>query len=388
MNYLKVPNSDIQLTDGSVVMLARFPGTKWVVHYGWYDYSGRRAMGWYFSSIPAQTVIPATNQDLQLIVVIDNGGSEGGSGNANLPAPSIIPDPTVPGPSPVMPSPCPPGPSPCPPGPTPPSPCPPGPVPGPTPPFHPDQDGPSSPLESTCPSPIVNFSKNDKYLLDASWISLPSIKYRDYLSSIIDIPDGKVVKINNVDGKTRYYAWDAIDQRWNEKFYENDAEELLVNYYTKEEIDIYINEINSDISNLQSETESSINTIRTDIEAEATARQAADEAEATARSNADDALQATITDLAEEISTFSFDFDSIMDRLDILEEAVFNIQKIVAEATNTVIVSDSGTMKDSGVSIGDDSIDEPVAYASPKTLATEKAVVKLVDENVVQWSSF
>ena len=94
MNYLKVPDSNIKLTDGSVVMLARFPGTKWVVHYGWYDYSGRRGMGWYFSSIPAQTVIPVTAQDLDLIVLIDQGKSE-------EPERPPIPDhPPAPGPGP------------------------------------------------------------------------------------------------------------------------------------------------------------------------------------------------------------------------------------------------------------------------------------------------
>ena len=69
LNYLKVPDSNVKLTDGSVVMLSRFPGTKWVVHNGWYNYAGRRYMGWYFCSIPAQTIIPANSQDLTMITV-------------------------------------------------------------------------------------------------------------------------------------------------------------------------------------------------------------------------------------------------------------------------------------------------------------------------------
>ena len=355
MNYLKVPDSDIQLTDGSVVMLARFPGTKWVVHYGWYDYSGRRAMGWYFSSIPAQTVIPATNQDLKLIVLIDNGSSTDEPGVVGPPAPPVVPGPCNPGS---------------------------------VPPFQPENGGLFPLPDSTCPSPTAYFSKNDKYLLDTSWISLPSIKYRDALSTLIKIPDGKIVKVNNVDGKTRYYSWDAVDQRWNEKFFENDAEELLVNYYTKEEIDILLGVLRGDIAELETDVNSSISTIRSNLEEEISARRAADDAEATARRAADDALQATVNDLSAEVSSFSFNFDSIIERLDALEAAVFDIQDIVAESNNTVLVSKNGTLKDSGISIGDDSIDEPTVYANPKTLATEKAVAKLVDENVVQWSSF
>ena len=140
-------------------------------------------------------------------------------------------------------------------------------------------------------SPMAYFSKNDKYLLDASWISLPSIKYRDALSTIIKIPDGKVVKINNVDGKTRYYSWDAVDQRWNEKFYENDAEELLVDYYTKEEIDGMLDAIgveisdfegrcNTRIDDLSSALNTAVTDINNDIAEEANIRLAADNAEA------------------------------------------------------------------------------------------------------------
>ena len=38
--------------------------------------------------------------------------------------------------------------------------------------------------------------------------------------------------------------------------------------------------------------------------------------------------------------------------------------------------------------IGDDVIGEPSEYASSKTLATEKAVAQIVDENAAHWSSF
>lgn len=180
MNYIEVPNSNIKLVDGSVVMLARFPGTKWVVHYGWYEYSGCRSMGWYFSSIPAQTVIPVTSSDLQLIVLVEPGSTV---------------DPDLP---PFPPGPYPP---PYPPGPIPPGPIPPGPIP-------------------PAPAPPAVFTQSDKYFLDSAWITLPSIQYRDMLPFIGRVPDGKVVKIDNEDGISKYYAWNAKYQRWDEKFYE------------------------------------------------------------------------------------------------------------------------------------------------------------------------
>lgn len=329
MNYLKVPDSNIQLTDGSVVMLARFPGTKWVVHYGWYEYAGRRNMGWYFSSIPAQTVIPATTQDLQLIVVIDQGDVTEEIVVTNSGTPTTFP-----------------GPGPCPPSP-------------PAPPFEPGSTGLFPQPDCASKSPVAYFSKNDKFLLDSSWITLPSIKYRDALSTIITIPDGKVVKVNNVDGKTRYYSWSAIDQRWNEKFYENDTEELLVDYYTKEEIDALLLAINTDISDFERRCSADV-----------------------------DELSGDVSELTRVVNSFSSTIEDLLRRVENLETALFNIQKITATSDDTVLVSQDGAIKDSGVSIGDDVIDEPTSYASSKTLATEKAVVRLVDENVAQWSLF
>ena len=57
-------DSGIQIVDGSIVILARFPGTKWIVHKGWYAYQGNQYNGWYLSSIPSQTTMPLVDSDL------------------------------------------------------------------------------------------------------------------------------------------------------------------------------------------------------------------------------------------------------------------------------------------------------------------------------------
>ena len=472
MNYIKVPDSNIKLTDGSVVMLARFPGTKWVVHYGWYDYSGRRGMGWYFSSIPAQTVIPVTSQDLQLIVLIDEGKSE----ENELPPSSdgsLVPSPGLP----------PEGPGPKPPW------------------IAPTPDTglyPVNPDNKWNPygDPRAYFSKNDQYLLDASWITLPSIKYRDALPTICNIPDGKIVMVVSVDGVTRYYSWNAPDQRWDEKFFENDAEKLLVNYYDISEVDAKFTEVNSSIEDLEaSETQlstkvdtatSDITTLRDELEdtiaevqikldneitarteglaSESQSRIAADEAEATSRIAADQRLDAAITRFDGSLEALQLDIASdfeeetnarvaadnteiqartqsvnaealarqeadnalntailslnstvadyraadqtrfaaleaadtswndrlaaLSSKVTSLEQAVFHITSIVATDSNTILVSSGGTLKDSGVKIGDDQINEAASYASANTLATEKAVARIVEASVTQWSSF
>lgn len=94
--FLPVPGCTYQLVDGSVVILDRFPGLKWVVHYGWYSYNGAQYQGWYFSSIPSQTVIPVTPEDLRMLQVIQYTGSDTDPG---CPVPTY-PYPICPPPSP------------------------------------------------------------------------------------------------------------------------------------------------------------------------------------------------------------------------------------------------------------------------------------------------
>ena len=318
MQLLKIPDSDINISDGSVVMLARFPGTKWEVHYGWYEYFGRQSMGWYFCSIPAQTVIPVTSKDLQLITIIDPNNS-----SSNLPAPTVT---TVLGNC-----------------------------------LNNISDGcncTDSDIFDDCGSPncdcnIVDckpeynifpgnssafFSKNDQFFLDSSFISVPSINYRDLLKTVFKIPDGKVVKVNNVNGASKYYSWNDPYQRWDDVSYEVDMEEIEANYYNKEQIDELLANIN-------------------------------------------DTIQSVSNNIQLEIT-------AIKERLSALESAVFHIGDISITHDNTVLVSNEGTLKDSGVSIGDDVISEPSEYADPNTLATEKAVAKKFEDSIASWSSF
>lgn len=303
LNYLKVPDSNIKLTDGSVVMLSRFPGTKWVVHNGWYNYAGRRYMGWYFCSIPAQTIIPANNQDLSLITVI----SEGNSNADSIPAPPMIDTPGMgmPG-TPHMPGPWDKHIPPCPPHPMPPYP--------PVPP-QPEPDGPAY------------FSQSKDEMLAEAFISVPNIKQRDALADkyVKDgIPDGKIVRVNSVEGEVRYYKWSTYNDRW-----EDWSEEFL-----------------SDIT-------TQISDISTSVE-----------------------------ELSELVDS------GLSDRVDKLEDSVYDIQKINPTTQNTILVSNEGTLKDSGFSIGDDEIGEPSEYANATTLATEKAVAKKVEESATTWNEF
>jgi len=86
--YLKIPNTCVRLYDGTVVLLSRFPNVRWIVHNGWYTYQNEQRMGWYFNSIPANEVIPVSDEDLQTCIVVDP--------RAIQPCPPCPPCPPVP----------------------------------------------------------------------------------------------------------------------------------------------------------------------------------------------------------------------------------------------------------------------------------------------------
>lgn len=270
---LNIPGSNVKITDGTIVMLARFPGTRWVVHNGWYVYNGRNYFGWYFCSVPAQTVLPVNPQDLVGISVVSSGDSS----SAINPSPN--PGYPCPGPEPGVY---------------------PGPYPG-------DNFGPNPfPPVPPCPphDKPAYFGQKELAMLNASMITVPNI--RDlYNIDTRRIPNGRIVAVNSVDGERKFFIWNMVDDRWDEfEFVEGYSE-----------------------------------------------------------------LESKVSSMNESIST--------------IEDKLSNIEKLSELfGSNTIIVSNDSWIADSGVEIGDDTIEESVETASDKTVATEKAVVKLIDSKI------
>lgn len=160
MKTLILPNTNTYLADGSIVELARFPGMKWVVHYGWYTYKGNQTSGWYFSSIPSQTTIPVKDEDLRTLTVI--------SGDCECH-------------------------------------CCPGPGPEP-------------------PRPEDAFTPKRRWELDRAAISVNTIAERDLLNKDRLLPDGKLVRVSECpDGTTKYFAWNQATQTWDEESFGSGA---------------------------------------------------------------------------------------------------------------------------------------------------------------------
>lgn len=161
--YIIIPGTQKRVYEGAIVMLHRLPNLRWILHYGVYNYSGKRQKGWYFSSIPADTVMPVFNEDLLAMSVIDGGED---------------PYPPQPGPGPF-----PPGPGPYPP---------------------------------TPPAPIpVPFTPQDKAQLDSAMLTVDTITERDKLANSM-LQNGKIVRVNDTDGQgtVEYYSWNSTTSAW------------------------------------------------------------------------------------------------------------------------------------------------------------------------------
>lgn len=156
VNSLIIPNTNQKLFDGDIVMLSRFPGMKWIVHYGWFVHDAQSTCDWYFESIPTGTKIQVSYEDLLTLTVISTNSS------GNIPC-------------------CPPVP------PYPPRPPVPPPFPGP----HPTRDE----------------------TVKRAMLTVDTIAQRNALGDAFT-PHGKIVRVNDVGGQVKYYEWDSVSLSW------------------------------------------------------------------------------------------------------------------------------------------------------------------------------
>lgn len=172
MDVLTTPQG-LRLIEGTVVLLSRFPGTKWVIRNGWYRYNDEEFYGWYFSSIPAQTTMPINDDDLTMLSVVTDDRCWGC-------LPSSIPSPSAP---PISAPPMPP-------------------TPVPTPVYPPYQV-----------NPLPQISDMElRQELDKAFITVQTIMERDKLKFSSLIPDGKLIRVNHVyesdiDLGPKYYRY-------------------------------------------------------------------------------------------------------------------------------------------------------------------------------------
>lgn len=77
-DYIVIPGTNIRLYDGDIVKLSNSPKLKWIIHLGWFVYSGSQNFGWYLSGIKTGEVLPVSVIDLTTctLVTVKTQGSE------------------------------------------------------------------------------------------------------------------------------------------------------------------------------------------------------------------------------------------------------------------------------------------------------------------------
>lgn len=162
-----------QILEGTIVILARYPSIKWIAHQGWYTYQGRQYMGWYFASIPAQTILPLNEEDLIGIQIVSGG---------SCPCPS-------------------PSPTPCPP-----------------------------------PGPGGGLDHVMKHELERAWITVDTREQLSLLNKRL-VPDGKIVRVNDVgDGTAKYYRYDQSNSIWTEEYFGVDTTNFVTRDALEQEV--------------------------------------------------------------------------------------------------------------------------------------------------------
>lgn len=86
-NTIVVPGTGLELQDGDIIQIQKFPNVSQILHNGWYIYEGQQTMGWYICSIPDQIVNPIVGEDLIGCIVISKA-----SGQVPPPLPPLPPE--------------------------------------------------------------------------------------------------------------------------------------------------------------------------------------------------------------------------------------------------------------------------------------------------------
>lgn len=172
MNELMLSDGVSYIVDGSIIIISRFPKIKWVAHYGTFQYKQKKYTGWYASSIPSQTILPLTEAELMGVSLSED----------NCDCDHHCHPPYPPYPYPPHPHP-----------------------PHPHPPYTPDPE----------------YIK----MIEQAFISVEYLADRDALHDVMDVPDGKLVRVDDCgEHDTKYFRWNRAKGEWvEEKFGSIDA---------------------------------------------------------------------------------------------------------------------------------------------------------------------
>lgn len=171
----------LKLVDGNIVSIDTIPDQKWILHKGWYTWDNKLNNGWYLTSIIDKSIRPVIPQEIEDMVVISTK-----SNNLDQNYPNVIPvkvdsdsvsnETTQTYVYPISPG---------------------------------SYTGPHGPIFP----PVAPDSELVPYQVASAFVTFPTIEARDLLDKR-QIPDGKLVRVNDVDGKVEYYSWSITRREW------------------------------------------------------------------------------------------------------------------------------------------------------------------------------
>lgn len=187
MESILVPTSGQYIDEGSEVSLERFPTLVWTLRYGKYSYRGSNYSGWYFYIEKSRTTLPMNFRDLTSLTVV---------GQTDVPSGVEYPEPVE---------------------------------------LHPYVD--------CLGIDYAYITPEEKARYDAAFITVDTLEDRDV---IYPVPDGKIVRVNDVDGAIIYYVYNRTAQEWSTINIDPD----LTPYATIEYVDAKDNDIQTQIDEI------------------------------------------------------------------------------------------------------------------------------------------
>ena len=184
----------LKLVDGNIVSIDTIQDQKWILHKGWYTWDNKLFNGWYLTSIKDATIRPVIPQEIDSMVVISTK-----SNNLDQNYPNVLP-------------------------------------------VQISQDGVTneqqiyvgpitSPGSYTGPHgpifpPVAPDDELVPYQVKSAFVTFPTIKERDRLDPR-QTPDGKLVRVNDVDGKVEYYSWSITQHKWVDENFVFEERQIL-----------------------------------------------------------------------------------------------------------------------------------------------------------------
>lgn len=72
-NVIYTPSGEM-IQEGTAVVLAENPSSRWIVHHGWYEYEQvAMSFGWYLTQVSTSAITPLTQEILATLIVLCNG---------------------------------------------------------------------------------------------------------------------------------------------------------------------------------------------------------------------------------------------------------------------------------------------------------------------------